>query len=216
MTTLNQAVDRHLPASMGMDFPEQRKLASSTTLELRAGQGIYREGQRAAAIYQVQSGAVRVYRLMQNGHRHILSFYGPNEWFGLQDGLFHDDFAEAICASQLRSFSISGLPTLPVNLLGIALNSLAYANSRQLMIVRQSALERVAVFVKEMADRRPGISEFELMMSRADIADYLGLTVESVARSFTKLRTSGIIRLHGRGQRYVRIVNPEALAALSM
>ncbi|MFS8115343.1 helix-turn-helix domain-containing protein [Rhizobium jaguaris] len=199
-----------------MDFMEQRKPTSSTAFKVRAGQGIYCEGQRANVIYQVQSGAVRVYRLMQNGQRHILSFYGPEEWFGLQDGPFHDDFAEAICDCQLQPFSIGGLPTLPVNLLGIALTSLAYANSRQLMIVRQSALERVAVFMKEMADRHPGVNEFELVMSRADIADYLGLTVESVARSFTKLRTSGIIRLQGRGQRYVRIVNADALAALSM
>jgi CRP/FNR family transcriptional regulator/CRP/FNR family nitrogen fixation transcriptional regulator len=103
---------------------------------------------------------------------------------------------------------------LPVSLLGIALSSLACANSRQLMIVRQSALERVAVFIQEMASRHFGASEFELMMSRADIADYLGLTVESVARAFTKLRTNGILRLQGRGQRYVRIVNSDGLAAL--
>jgi CRP/FNR family nitrogen fixation transcriptional regulator len=214
MTTMSQAVDHRLLAPRGMDVMGERKLPPSTSLRVSAGQGIYREGQRAASIYQVQSGAVRVYRLMQNGHRHILSFYGPGEWFGLQDGHFHDDFAEAICESHVRSFSVAGSQMLPVSLLGIALSSLACANSRQLMIVRQSALERVAVFIQEMASRHFGASEFELMMSRADIADYLGLTVESVARAFTKLRTSGILRLQGRGQRCVRIVNSDGLAAL--
>jgi CRP/FNR family transcriptional regulator/CRP/FNR family nitrogen fixation transcriptional regulator len=216
MAPLIQAVESRPTSVKDVESAPQRTFSPHLVLKLAAGQGIYVEGQRATAVYQVQSGAVRVYRLMQNGRRHILAFYGVNEWFGLQEGRHHDGFAEAICESRLQVFSIIGTQALPVSLLGIALNSLAFANSRQLMIVRQSALERVAMFVKEMAERHPGAIEFELMMSRSDIADYLGLTVESVARSFTKLRTSGIIRLRGQGQRYVRIINRTGLAALGV
>lgn len=193
---------------------EQRGMAGSVFITVSAGKSIYREGERASSIYQVISGAIRVYQIMQNGNRHIFAFYGPGEWFGLHDGQIHDNFAEAICDTQLRSFSTSRAAALPVSLLYLALNSLSCANSRQLTIARQSAVERVAIFIQEMAARQFGGPEFELLMSRADIADYLGLTVESVARSFTKLRKNGIVRVQGRGQRHVYIVNPEALAAL--
>ncbi|WP_245278024.1 helix-turn-helix domain-containing protein [Rhizobium leguminosarum] len=194
---------------------ETGRLPPSTVLRVSPGQGIYREGERASLIYQVQSGAVRVYRIMRNGHRHILSFYGTGEWFGLQDGEIHDDFAEAICDSQIRSVPRAGAPMPPINLLDIALSSLSIANSRQLVVARQGALERVAAFVQEMSARNGGANEFELMMSRTDVADYLGLTVESVARSFTKLRTRRIVQLFGRGQRYIHIVDRNRLAALS-
>ncbi|ARM90148.1 nitrogen fixation transcriptional regulator FixK 1 [Rhizobium sp. CIAT894] len=215
MLTTSQAAERYMPEPNGINPGETRRLPPSTVLWLLPGQGIYREGERASSLYQVQSGAVRVYRIMRNGHRHILSFYGTGEWFGLQDGDIHDDFAEAICASQIRSVPRAGSPMPPINLLDIALSSLAIANSRQLIVARQGALERVATFVQEMSARNGGTNEFELMMSRTDVADYLGLTVESVARSFTKLRTRHIVQLFGRGQRYVHILDCNRLAALS-
>lgn len=215
MLTASQAAERYMPEPNSINAGETRRLPSGTVLRVLPGQGIYREGERASSLYQVQSGAVRVYRIMRNGHRHILSFYGTGEWFGLQNGDTHDDFAEAICDSQIRSIPRAGGPMPPINLLDIALSSLAIANSRQLIVARQGALERVATFVQEMSARNGGANEFELMMSRTDVADYLGLTVESVARSFTKLRTRHIVQLFGRGQRYVHILDRNRLAALS-
>ncbi|RUL97669.1 helix-turn-helix domain-containing protein [Rhizobium chutanense] len=215
MLTTSQAAERYMPEPNGINAGETRRLPPGTVLWVLPGQGIYREGERASSLYQVQSGAVRVYRIMRNGHRHILSFYGAGEWFGLQDGDIHDDFAEAICDSQIRSVPRAGGPMPSINLLDIALSSLAIANSRQLIVARQGALERVATFVQEMSARNGGANEFELMMSRTDVADYLGLTVESVARSLTKLRTRHIVELFGRGQRYVHILDRNRLAALS-
>ncbi|MDR9807462.1 helix-turn-helix domain-containing protein [Rhizobium hidalgonense] len=215
MLTTSQAAERYMPEPNRVNAGETRRLPPSTVLWVLPGQGIYREGERASSLYQVQSGAVRVYRIMRNGHRHILAFHGTGEWFGLQDGDIHDDFAEAICDSQIRSIPKAGAPMPAINLLDIALSSLAIANSRQLIVARQGALERVATFVQEMSTRNGGANEFELMMSRTDVADYLGLTVESVARSFTKLRTRHIVQLFGRGQRYVQILNRTRLAALS-
>jgi len=211
MTTMSAIADNCLST---LNVAAKGRQSVSGIIRLGPGECVYQAGERAASIYQVQAGAVRVYCLTHNGHRHILSFYGVGEWFGLQDAETHEDFAEAVCDTQIRCAAVASCMAAPIDLLGVALTNLAAARARQLLVIRPSAIERVAAFVQEMAARNSGAREFELMMSRSDIADYLGLTVESVARSFTKLRTSRVIHLQGRGQRQVRILNPQGLAAL--
>lgn len=185
------------------------------TIRLKPDQIIYSEGQHVLAIYQVESGAVRIYRLMSDGHRHILSFCIKGEWFGLEQGHLRADFAEAVCETQIRPFATNRGTAVSADLLNIALANLAKAQSRQLVMIEQSALKRVATFIQEMAERHPGEPEFDIMMCRSDVADYLGLTIETVARSFTKLREKHIIRLNGKLQRSVQLLDQDALAALT-
>jgi CRP/FNR family transcriptional regulator/CRP/FNR family nitrogen fixation transcriptional regulator len=177
---------------------------------------VYREGERASAIFQVETGGVRVFRIMPSGHRHILAFHVRGEWFGLQADDTREDFAEAICDSRLRVVSMDEASALPVNLLTIALANLSTAHNRQLVMVRQSAVARVAAFIEEIAGRHTLSTEFELQMSRKDIADYLGMAVESVARSFSKLSSRRIIRLDGHSNRVVRILDRAKLEELSL
>ena len=186
------------------------------TIRLKADEAVYSEGEYAFAIYQVEAGAVRIYRLTSNGQRYILSFCGKGEWFGLEKGNVRTDFAEAVCETRLRLFRSNRDAVVPIDLLHIALTNLAKAQCKQLVITEQSALRRVAAFVQEMANLHPDEPEFDIMMSRSDIADYLGLTVETVARSFTKLREKRILCLTGKLQRVVRLVDREALVALTI
>lgn len=186
------------------------------SIRLKPDETIYSEGEDAVAIYQVEAGAVRIYRLMANGQRYILSFYGKGEWFGLETGNIRTDFAEAVCETCIKPFRASQNAVIPIDLLRIALTNLAKAQHKQLVITEQSALKRVAAFVCEMADRHQGDSEFDVMMSRSDIADYLGLTVETVARCFTKLREKRILCLNGKLQRVVRLLDRDALIALTI
>ncbi|OHV26511.1 cyclic nucleotide-binding domain-containing protein [Rhizobium sp. RMa-01] len=186
------------------------------SIKLSADETIYSEGEHAFAIYQVEDGAVRIYRLTSNGQRHILSFCGKGEWFGLENGNVRTDFAEAICETRVRPVRANQDAVVSIDLLHIALTNLAKAQCKQLIISEQSALKRLAAFVQEMADRHPEDPEFDMMMSRSDIADYLGLTVETVARSFTKLREKRILRLAGKSQRIVRLLDRDALVALTV
>ncbi|MGR9171063.1 helix-turn-helix domain-containing protein [Rhizobium sp. KDH_Rht_773_N] len=186
------------------------------SIRLKADETIYSEGEHALAIYQVEAGAVRIYRLTTSGQRYILSFCGKGEWFGLETGNIRTDFAEAVCETSIRPFRANQNATVPVDLLHIALMNLAKAQHKQLVITEQSALKRVAAFVCEMAERHPEDAEFDMMMSRSDIADYLGLTVETVARCFTKLREKRILRLNGRLQRSVRLLDRNGLMALTV
>ncbi|RUM22950.1 cAMP-binding protein [Rhizobium vallis] len=190
--------------------------AKDHTIRLKADETIYSEGEYAFAIYQVEAGAVRIYRLTPSGQRYILSFCGKGEWFGLETGNVRTDFAEAVCDARITPFRANRNAVVPVDLLNIALTNLAKAQHKQLVITEQSALKRVAAFVHEMADGHPGDCEFDMMMSRSDIADYLGITVETVARCFTKLREKRILCLKGRLQRVVRLLDRDALISLTI
>ena len=80
-------------------------------------------------------------------------------------------------------------------LLPVALKGLVRAQEHLLVLGRQNAIERIAAFLADMAERQGGLRQIELPMSRADIGDYLGLTIETVSRGFTKLKQQGVIRL---------------------
>lgn len=178
-----------------------------------AGAEIYAQGERAGTLYQIEFGSVRIHRLLADGRRQISAFHFAGDIFGLESGLVHDFFAEAIGATGLRVLRSSPRANLSHELLPLALQGLARAQAHLLVLGRQNAVERVAAFLLDLAQRQGGLSQVELPMSRADIGDYLGLTIETVSRVFTKLKAIGVIRL--QSLRSVQIVKRGALEALS-
>ncbi|MDX0404867.1 helix-turn-helix domain-containing protein [Sinorhizobium medicae] len=161
------------------------------------GQCIYSCGERADQVYRVEFGAVRVYRLLANGRRQILAFHFGGDWFGLQSRDRHSLNAEAIGVTGVRCIGLQEEPLCRPALFSAALENFSAAQEHQLVIGRQSAIERVAAFLLEMSERSGYSRRFELSMSRVDVADYLALTIETVSRSLTKLKHRGFIELHG-------------------
>ena len=159
------------------------------------GSEIYAQGEKAGNIYQVQFGAVRVYRLLADGRRQITAFYLSGEVFGLEADANHHFFAEAITGTNLRLFPRLKLGDISQELFSLTLRSLTRAQEHLLVLGRQTAAERVAAFLLDLADRQGGLEQVELPMSRMDIGDYLGLTIETVSRVFSKLKDKGIIAL---------------------
>jgi CRP/FNR family nitrogen fixation transcriptional regulator len=178
-----------------------------------AGKEIYAQGEQADRLYRVEFGAVRIYRLLADGRRQISAFYLPGEVFGFEADGSHHFFAEAVCATGLRSFARASGDEAPREYLDMALRCLVRAQEHLLVVGRQNAVERIAAFLLDMADRQGGLEQFDLAMSRSDIGDYLGLTIETVSRVLSKLRAQGIIRLVSL--RTIEIVKPRALRALS-
>ena len=178
-----------------------------------AGSEIYAQGDTKGGLYQLEFGAVRIYRLLADGRRQISAFHLAGEIFGFQDGATHRFFAEAICATGIRVMRTKSLDAdLTGEVLPAALRSLVRAQEHLLVLGRQSAIERVAAFLIDIADRQGGLRQIELPMSRADISDYLGLSIETVSRVFSRLRQKGVIRLPNL--RGVEIVKPQALKDL--
>jgi CRP/FNR family transcriptional regulator, nitrogen fixation regulation protein len=162
---------------------------------------IYGEDEPAEYLYQVISGAVRTYRMLDDGRRQIGAFYLPGDVFGVEAGDAHLSSAEAICDAQVLVIKRSAVMAraehekdLAKQLWTLTVRELQRAQEHSLVLIK-SAEERVAGFLLEMAGRKFSAGAIELPMSRQDIADYLGLTIETVSRTFTQLAQSGTIVL---------------------
>jgi CRP/FNR family nitrogen fixation transcriptional regulator len=162
---------------------------------------IYGENETADYLYKVVSGAVRTYKVLTDGRRQIGEFYLPGDVFGLEGGSEHTFSAEAVTDSKITVIKRSGLVALAARDNEVAHQLWALTNSElrrvqdHVMLLIKTAQERVVGFLLEMAARLPSGNHFELPMSRQDIADYLGLTIETVSRTLTQLENSAAIAL---------------------
>ena len=165
------------------------------------GAEIYGESEPADYLYQVVSGAVRTYNVLDNGRRQISSFYQPDDIFGLEVGGEHTFFLRSSHPLQSTSDKAQrgsrasrarqgGRPSA----WRMTATELQRAQDHIKLLIK-TAQERVAGFLLEMAARSPDAGEVDLPMSRQDIADYLGLTIETVSRMMTQLEKSGVIAL---------------------
>ena len=160
---------------------------------------IYGEGEAAEYLYKVVSGAVRMYKLLADGRRQIGAFYLPGDMFGFEPGDMHAASAEAIGDATVLVFKRSAVLSLAARdsdvarrLWEMTARELGRSQKHALLLIL-SAQERVASFLLEMATRSRASSEIELPMSRQDIADYLGLTIETISRTLSQLESVGAI-----------------------
>jgi CRP/FNR family nitrogen fixation transcriptional regulator len=180
---------------------------------------IYGEHEPAEYLYQVISGAVRTYRMLDDGRRQISAFYLPGDIFGVEAGDVHLSSAEAICDAQILVAKRSAVmaraeneKSLARQLWMLTVRELQRVQEHSLALIK-SAEERVAGFLLEMAGRNTNGTAVELPMSRQDIADYLGLTIETVSRTFTQFVHSGTIALET--SRRIQLRNRLALNRLN-
>lgn len=209
----------------GVDGAELGRLeAIADKLGFRAGQGIARQGDRADHVFNVTSGSVRVFRLLPDGRRQITGFLFAGDFFGLAPHPEYAFSAEAMEDATLCRFRraeyrsvVHDIPALEAALLERVTHELAAAQNQILLLGRKTAQERIATFILAIADRdplRPDMNgHVRLAMTRAEIADYTGLTIETVSRVFTRLKTAGIIRLLSVHE--LRIELPERLRVLA-
>ena len=173
---------------------------------LTAGQALIREGDEAKHVFNITSGSVRVYKLLPDGRRQITGFLFAGDFLGLATGqtyVFSAEAIEPVTACRFRKSDYRTLiretPALEAALLDRATHELAAAQNQMLLLGRKTALERIATFLLDLPGHDPARATTEglvrLPMTRSEIADYLGLTIETVSRVLTKLKTSGVIRL---------------------
>jgi CRP/FNR family nitrogen fixation transcriptional regulator len=163
---------------------------------------IYGEEEPAEYFYQVAKGAVRTYKVLQDGRRQIGAFHLPGDVFGLEAGDVHAFSAEAIAHSVIRVAKRSGIVAmaardsdLAADIFARTAGSLRVAQEHMLLLGRRNAEERVATFLLDLARRESSDGVIELPMSRQDMADYLGLTIETVSRTLTHLESKAVIEL---------------------
>jgi CRP/FNR family nitrogen fixation transcriptional regulator len=182
---------------------------------------IYAEDEPAEYLYMVAKGAVRSYKLLSDGRRQIEAFYLPGDLFGIEAGDKHRFSAEAISGSTVWVVKRSVVDRVAQRdsavareLWMLAAQHLERAQDHLLLLARHKAHERIAAFLLEMAKRSGDAEgEVELPMARQDIADYLGLTIETVSRTFTEMVHAATISL--RSTRRVLLRDRAALARLN-
>jgi CRP-like cAMP-binding protein len=180
---------------------------------------IYGEDEPADYVYKVLSGSVRTYTVLTDGRRQIDAFYLPGDIFGLELGEAHSSSAEAVSDATVlvvkRSLVLAAAERhndVARRLWSQTARDLKRAQHHTLLLIK-SAQERVAAFLLEMAERLSAGSALDLPMSRQDIADYLGLTIETVSRTLSQLEDAATIALPA--SRRVVLRNRSALSRLN-
>jgi len=179
---------------------------------------IFGENEPADYLYKVVSGTVRTYKILSDGRRQVSGFYLPGDIFGLEFTDEHTLSAETISDTKVLVVKRSALKALAnrdslvaQQLFALTGRELHRVQDRILLLIK-NARERVASFLLEMAERASENNTIELPMSRQDIADYLGLTIETVSRTLTSLETASAIEVSACSRRIV-LRNRAALAA---
>ncbi len=197
-------------------------IATRRTFE--SGDCIFDEGEPARHVFNVTEGAVKIFKLLADGRRQVTGFLFAGDFLGLASDEAYAYSAEAVSTTRVCRFQrrqldemLQRYPLMERRLLDIASNELAQAQEQMLLLGRKTAKERIASFLLLLSRRarQGGRQEnpVTVPMSRSDIADYLGLTTETVSRTFTKLKSEGLIELLREGR--VRLADKGTLTEIA-
>jgi CRP/FNR family transcriptional regulator, nitrogen fixation regulation protein len=234
MTQLAFSVD--IPAPMARRMPASDPWTKSSTaggpdaggalraigpvLHFAQNRDIYSEGGAADVFFKLVSGVVRTCKFLSDGRRQIDAFYVAGEVFGLEAGDAHSLCAEAVSDCTVISYRRRGLEALAANdqavsrqLFSHAMKNLARAQEHSLSLGRRNAVEKVAAFLIELFENATDAKVITLAMTRQDIADYLGLTMETVSRTLSQLERDAFIEL--TTARQIRMKDRIALRGLN-
>ena len=180
---------------------------------------IYGEGDAAVLFYKLARGVVRTCKFLNDGRRHIEAFQREGDVFGFEAGTAYRLTAEAVTDCSLIAYRRKGVEqlaaaseTLSQQLFGYFMQGMTRAQEHALILGRRSAIERVGAFLHEAAQQSPDGRTISLAMDRRDIADYLGLTIETVSRTLSQLERDGLIAIPV--SRQIRVQKPARLQDL--
>jgi CRP-like cAMP-binding protein len=204
----------------GLTF--EQSLTQTWLRRVKAKGIVFTEGDPATYIYRIETGAVALYKVAADGRRQILAFAYPGDFLGLGASSEHLTSAQAIKPTRLRCLPVAAIrqsadPSVGFKLYEALAGELAATRNLVLTIGRRSATERVVGFLLAFS-RRNGESGlggrcFDLPMTRGDIGDLLGLSVETVSRTFTMLKMHGLIELPRAD--HVKFIDIEQLQTLA-
>ncbi len=200
----------------GLSPDQMRRLAAIMgQANVEADTSIFREGDPSQHFYSISTGAVKLYKLLSDGRRQITAFLFPGDFFGLSIQGGYAYTAEALTPVTLCRFPrrklellFQELPVLEKRLLDATINELAAAHDQMLLLGRKTAREKIATFLvalwRKLEARGERQALLNLPMGRADIADYLGLTIETVSRTLTGFKREGLISLPDANHVHIR------------
>ncbi len=200
---------------------KEAPLSFGVARSLVKGEELFAEGDGSDFFYKVGLGAIRTYKLLNDGRRQIDAFHLAGDIFGLEIGSEHRFSADAVGDSTVVAYRHCTLEDLSIRdavlghqVVSSMMLNLERAQDHMLLLGRKTAEEKIASFLLDMARRISGGDKFELPMQRSDIADHLGLTIETVSRTLTQLARNGFIEI-ATASRAVVLRNIPALQRLN-
>ncbi len=199
------------------------RLAGATARQhVAAGDVIFDEGEAAEHAVTITSGTAKIFKLLPDGRRQITGFLFPGDFAGLALEGAYVYSAEAVTEVNLCRFPrrqlgalLERFPKMLQRLLRMTVNELTTAQDQMMLLGRKTAAEKIASFLLMLYERagRDGSPGVTVAMTRTDIADYLGLTTETVSRTFTRMRKSGSI--HFTDANTVQLTDRDELQGLA-
>ncbi|MBI4924083.1 MAG: helix-turn-helix domain-containing protein [Devosia nanyangense] len=174
---------------------------------------IYAQGDQAGPLYLVEFGTIRICRLTADGRRQVNSFHFAGDVFGFEAGDEHQSYAESVDGAGIRVLRAVDGSGFAEKLLGLALRGLARVQEHLLLLGRMNANEKMAAFILDLLQRQDADDVVMLPMQRNDIADYLGLTFETVSRVLRVLKDRRIILLPSVDR--IEVLDADALAEVN-
>jgi len=216
---------RRLSLCAALDKVELRELEHlGRHVHFQSCETVFAQEEMTTSFYNLLDGVMRLYKLLPDGRRQIVGFALPGDFLGMTATARHSVSADAIGAVAICRFSrasfarfVADKPHLLCRINELAVRELSQAQDHMVLLGRRSAEEKVATFLIGWRDRLTRHSDLAktvpLPMSRQDIADYLGLTIETVSRTFTKLERDGVIEILPGSVCLLDPARAEALAA---
>jgi CRP/FNR family transcriptional regulator len=216
---------RQLSVCVALDRANLRELAHlGRHVQITPGETVFAQEEMTTAFYNLVEGVIRLYKLLPDGRRQIIGFALPGDFLGLSASARHNFSADAIGPAVLCQFSKPAFarfsedrPDLLRRINELAVRELSQAQDHMVLLGRRSAEEKVATFLIGWRDRLAQVTgpspTVSLPMSRQDIADYLGLTIETVSRTFTRFERDGVIEILPGSICLLDPARAEALAA---
>ncbi|MBR0712999.1 helix-turn-helix domain-containing protein [Bradyrhizobium liaoningense] len=208
-----------------LDAAELRQLEHlGRRVQFSTCETVFSEEDITTSYFNVLDGVMRLYKLLPDGRRQIVGFALPGDFLGMNISGRHNFSADAIGSVAVCQFAkvpfgrfIEDRPHLLRRINELAIRELTQAREHMVLLGRRSAEEKVATFLLSWRERLVPLNgpsnTVPLPMSRQDIADYLGLTIETVSRTFTKLERDGVIEIIHGGISLLDPARAEALAA---
>ncbi len=210
-----------LPHGLNIDEMAELEELVKQNRPLHKGDHLFRAGDALSSLYAVRSGSIKLFTNSDDGDEQIIGFYLPGEIVGLDgfDNLIHSCSAVALETSSLCNFPYTQLmdicktiPALQDQMFRLMGREISHENRLLLTIGKKNAEERIATFLISLSVRfhQLGFSaeEFKLSMSRQEIGNYLGLTIETVSRTFSRFQKSNHIAINNK---HIQIINRDAI-----
>jgi len=222
--TTARTASEQLTIYSGLSEEERARVDTLATLKnLQTNAYLIHQHSEANYIYMLEEGVLIMERSSASGRRQVMAFIYPGNFIGIAQNEYYEFSVKALTDARLQEIPAKAfitlqdeMPALKENVRRIGGNILAHTLDQVFALGQKKAHERICFLLQQLQDRKSGNSAgmIDLVMTRQDIADYLGLTIETVSRAFSKLKREGIINIHSAHT--VEILQPDDVREMAL